>query len=351
MTEKNRPDPAATIELGKAGEFEAAAEPLFKTINNLDDEEVDENNEPIPMQAVPLAKGKKTRVDELFEAPPRNDLALKDDLASMENPLFSISKKKDTKIRKYERGGEYLEVIPSSYGLATIYDKDILLYCASQLVAASREGRPISRRVRFVAKDYFKWSKRDANGKEYTKLIDALTRLKATTVKTNIKVFGGGSKTDAFGLMDNYTVVRAGEEEDARMVAVDVTLSVWFFNAVATMQVLTLHPDYFTLQGGVERRLYEICRKHTSTKEEWSIGLEKLYGKCLSGNLMRKFAYELRKDYGQARPLVDYIAWYSDVSKKMWFVQNSEKGRARLRDIQARPGECGGQAALDLAPA
>jgi|SRR6516164_9940142 len=68
------------------------------------------------------------------------DAVLKDDMASMEHPFFSLSKKPDTNVRRYENGDRWLEVVPSVKGLATIYDKDILIYCISQLIAKMNEG-------------------------------------------------------------------------------------------------------------------------------------------------------------------------------------------------------------------
>lgn len=59
------------------------------------------------------------------------DAILKDIMPQMEHPFYSLSKKPDMKIRRYEHNGNWLEIIPSYLGLATIYDKDILIYCIS----------------------------------------------------------------------------------------------------------------------------------------------------------------------------------------------------------------------------
>jgi hypothetical protein len=68
------------------------------------------------------------------------DAVLKDDMASMEHPFFSLSKKPDTSLRRYENGDRWVEVVPSVKGLATIYDKDILIYCFSQIIAKMNDG-------------------------------------------------------------------------------------------------------------------------------------------------------------------------------------------------------------------
>ena len=54
------------------------------------------------------------------------DAVLKDVMPQMEHPFYSLSKKPETTIRRYEHNGQWLQVVPSVKGLATIYDKDIL---------------------------------------------------------------------------------------------------------------------------------------------------------------------------------------------------------------------------------
>src|SRR5712691_2787113 len=82
------------------------------------------------------------------------DWALKNDRHSMEHPMFSLSKKPDKRIRRYEHNGISVTVTPSVLGLATIWDKDILLYCISVLVEALNQARrDVSRTVRLTAYD------------------------------------------------------------------------------------------------------------------------------------------------------------------------------------------------------
>ena len=61
-------------------------------------------------------------VCDIFDASPKGDMA------SMEHPIFSLSTKPDTRIRRYEHGDHYVEIKPSADGLATIHDRDILIY-------------------------------------------------------------------------------------------------------------------------------------------------------------------------------------------------------------------------------
>jgi Replication initiator protein A len=50
------------------------------------------------------------------------DAIPKDDMASMEHPIFSLATKADTRILRYEHRNVVVEIAPSVKGLATIYD-------------------------------------------------------------------------------------------------------------------------------------------------------------------------------------------------------------------------------------
>ena len=63
------------------------------------------------------------------------DAIPKDDLASMEHPVFSLATKPDTRTLTYEHRNVKIQITPSVKGLATIFDKDLLIYCISQVMA------------------------------------------------------------------------------------------------------------------------------------------------------------------------------------------------------------------------
>lgn len=103
--------------------------------------------------------------------------APKGDIASMEHPVYSLSTKPDYRIRKYEHNGNFIEVKPSSDGLATVHDRDVLIYCVSQLIRAMNAGRPVAQVVRFTAHDLLKATNRMTNGQGYEALKAAFDRL------------------------------------------------------------------------------------------------------------------------------------------------------------------------------
>jgi len=216
------------------------------------------------------------------------DSAFKGDQASMSHPVFSLSKKRDMTTRRYENNGQWVEVRPSSKGLATVFDRDVIIYCISQCVARLNDGLPVPRTLQFKAYDLLVATNRDirGGGRSYKLLRDALDRLQGTQTATNI-VTGGQEELDVFSLIDRYKIVR--ETRDGRMQDVQVTLSDWVFNAIAATEVLTLNKRYFQLARPLERRLYEIARKHCGDKEEWPIWLETLHLKTGSQSTLREF--------------------------------------------------------------
>ena len=135
------------------------------------------------------------------------DAVLKDVMQHMEHPFYSLSKKPETTVKRYENGNKWLQITPSVKGLATIYDKDILIYCISQIMAKLKEGLPVSPRVRINSRELLIFTNRGTSGREYQSLLDALDRLEGTRIRTNI-VTGDEEQVDGFGLIDASSIRR-----------------------------------------------------------------------------------------------------------------------------------------------
>ena len=224
-------------------------------------------------------------------------------MASMEHPLFTLATRPDRRILRYAHGEATIEVTPSVKGLATIHDKDVLIYCVSQLMAAVNAGRP-------VGADAAPEGARPAGrrpgarprGDGYRRLREALERLSGTRIVTNIAT-GGIESTRGFGLIDAWEILR--KARGGRMILVTVTLSDWIYRSVLSRSVLTLHRDYFRLRKPLERRVYEIARKHCGRQAEWRIGLETLLKKPGSTSPRRVFRKMIR-DIAEEDGLPDY---------------------------------------------
>lgn len=214
------------------------------------------------------------------------DAVPKGDMASMEHPVFTLATKPDMRARRYERGESWIEISPSRHGLATVFDRDILIYCISQCVGALNEGRAVSKRMRFRAFDLLVATNRQTSGRGYELLKDAMRRLQGTQIETNLRQ-GGREYFKVFSLIDAAEIVK--ETRDGRMLEVEITLSDWVFDAIENNHVLTLDRSYFLLRKPLERRLYELARKHCGAQPSWKIGLDNLRLKTGSNSTLKEF--------------------------------------------------------------
>ena len=131
----------------------------------------------------------------------------KDDMASMEHPLFTLATRPDRRILRYAHGAATIEVTPSVKGLATIHDKDVLIFCVSQLMAALNAGRPVAPTLHLKAHDLLVATNREASGDGYRRLREAFERLSGTRIVTNVET-GGIEATRGFGLIDGWEILR-----------------------------------------------------------------------------------------------------------------------------------------------
>jgi len=224
------------------------------------------------------------------------DYAIKDDGASMEAPIFTLSTKPDLSIWEWHSkdGNKHVKVTPSVLGRATQHDKDVLIYVVSQMTEGLNRGRDDAknRTVRFTIYDYLVTTNRGVGGDDYRRLQESFDRLAGTRIKTDIRT-GGQRVTDNFGILERVKTVEKSAT-DERMIAVEVTLSEWLYNAVQAFEVLTIHPDYFRLRKPLARRLYEIARKHCGHQTQWKIRLDLLQSKVGSKSTLKEFRRAIR---------------------------------------------------------
>ena len=251
------------------------------------------------------------------------DAAPKDDLGSMEHPMFSLSTKPDHTIRRYEHNGNSIEIAPGAHGMATIWDKDILIYCISQIIEALNLGREVSKTVWATAYDLLVATNRQTSGEGYRGLQAALERLSGTRITTDIET-NGTRITEGFGLLDRWKIIEKAPN-DGRMVYMEITLSEWLYNAVLGREVLTISRDYFRLRKGLERRLYEIARKHCGKQTSWKVSLEILHKKSGSSGTLKEFRRKV-KGIAKSDHMPDYRLVYDLIEDQALFYARSPQG-------------------------
>ena len=221
------------------------------------------------------------------------EVVLKDDMASMEHPFYSLSKKPDHSPRRYEHNGKWIEFRPSTKGLPTIYDKDLIIYAISQLIAGTKAGDAIPKQVEIDPYAFFQFTKRGAGGRDYQALVDSLDRIDGTRYKTN--VVADGTRIDEWmGIIDKAKLQT--DDKTGRPCKLEITLSDMIVEAIRDRtKVLTLHRDYFGLSKPIQRRVYELARKHCGKQATWRISVELLRKKCGSRASIRGFRRSVRE--------------------------------------------------------
>jgi plasmid replication initiation protein len=225
-----------------------------------------------------------------------SDLPLRDQREMMERPFFSLAKSKRLKPIEYRSpdGKVWVHVSANpNYGMATIWDADILIYCASMISDMKRRGvNHIPQTLHVMPYDLLRAIGRPTTGRAYDLLGQALDRLQSTTVKTNIRAQLRREAT--FSWLDGWT--QLVDERTERSRGMSLNLSGWFYDGLMMDGgVLSIDRAYFDITGGRERWLYKVARKHAggAGEEGFSISLPTLFEKSGADGLYRRFKFEI----------------------------------------------------------
>jgi plasmid replication initiation protein len=225
------------------------------------------------------------------------DLKFRDQKDTMERPFFSLSKSKRMKPIEYvnENDGIFVTVQPhQDYGMATIWDADILIWAASVLCDMKNRGtNDIPRELKFQPHDLLKAIARSTGGRDYAQLRDSLERLKTTVITTNIRS-KRGQKTTMFSWIDQWDDLIDAQTKESR--GVTLTVSDWFYRGVMEDGgVLSIDLAYFSITGGRERWLYRVARKHAGGNgaDGFAISMPILFEKSGAEGTYRRFKFEI----------------------------------------------------------
>lgn len=223
------------------------------------------------------------------------DIPIRDQRDLMERPFFSLAKRPRLEPIKYHVGDTWVEVTANpTFGMATIWDADVLIWAATQVTEALDRGLPAARVIRFHPYNLLKAVRRPTGGEHYRRLRQALDRLTHTAVRTNIR--GNGRKKFAsFHWLESWTEVV--DEATGETQGMTLTLPDWLYQGIVNRGgVLTIHEDYFLLTGGIERFLYRVARKHAGSQElGWRFTMRQLHEKSGSAARFSDFALDVRK--------------------------------------------------------
>jgi plasmid replication initiation protein len=222
------------------------------------------------------------------------DIPIRDQRDTMERPFFSLAKRPRFNPIEYHVGDVWVEVSANpKFGLATIWDADILIWASTQLTEAIDRGLAPSRTLHFHPHHLLKSIRRQTGGEHYRRLRAALDRLTHTAVRTNIRG-DGQKKTASFHWLESWTEVT--DTATGETTGMTMTLPDWLFQGVVMKGgVLTIHEDCFLLTGGIERWLYRVARKHAGHQEiGWQFTMRQLYEKSGASSRFSDFALDVR---------------------------------------------------------
>ncbi|MGB3338272.1 MAG: replication initiator protein A [Devosia sp.] len=255
------------------------------------------------MTTSPHQRGERAQLDPFHaisgDVPPRDQRDL------MAHPFFSLSKSRRVAPIHYKAGDVELQVYAvAEHGMATIWDADVLIWAASQILAAQDRGLPTSRFFRFTPYQLLTAIGRSTGPRSYFLIKSALTRLQSTVIRTNIR-HGEHWRRQQFSWINEWEELAT---RGGRVEGMEFVLPEWLYQGIVDRRlVLAIDPDYFRLTGGIERWLYRIARKHAGRQTEgWRFELRHLHAK--SGSLARHsdFALDVRA-IARRQPLPGYL--------------------------------------------
>ena len=239
----------------------------------------------------------------LFRALP-GDLAPRDAQDLMAYPFFSLAKSKRLTPIDFRAGDVSIRVeAASEHGMATIWDADVLIWAASQIVNARDAGLGTSPLMASTPHEILTFVGRGISARDYQRLKAGLDRLQSTTVATSIRQLTE-RRRHRFSWINEW---KETADANGRALGIELILPDWFYSGVLDdALILTIDRQYFALRGGLERWLYRIVRKHGGRQQHgWSFDFAYLHAKSGSLSPLKHFAYDIR-DIVRRQPLPGY---------------------------------------------
>lgn len=233
-----------------------------------------------------------------------SDIAARDAQDLMAWPFFSLAKTKRVRPIDFQMGEVSILVeATAEHGMATIWDADVLIWVASQIVEARDAGRPTSRLIAATPHEILAFTRRGTGKASYDRLKAGLDRLQSTTIATSIRQ-RDARRRHRFSWINEW---KERVDASGRATGIEMIVPDWFYEGVIDQAlVLTIDPAYFGLTGGLERWLYRLVRKHGGKqKGGWSFDLQHLHLKSGALSPIKRFAFELR-NIVRRQPLPGY---------------------------------------------
>ena len=216
------------------------------------------------------------------------------DRNTMLHSFFALEPKRTDPI-EYKAGGVEIIVQGTKSGIATINDKEILVYLCSIASQKLVRGEHVSQKFRFTAHDFFTVTGKTTGGKTYQYFAAALERLQGTQIKTNIMT-GGRRERTWFSWLKSArmeTVLWSNGQEAMR--AIEVELCDWLWRAIIDERAILVSSDAYFYLPPMERKLYEVGYAECADEPTATIPLEELRRRMGVTTDLRHFRHNLVK--------------------------------------------------------
>ena len=219
--------------------------------------------------------------------------------------FFGLSKDLVTELPVYDDGRTRIEVTGTKHGVATIFDKELLIYVVSLMQEKVNRGERVERSMTFTANDFFRVVGRTPGGSAYERIEDALLRLQGTQVRTNIET-GGEGEDGAFSWISDFKINYRRDPRTGEKVMRSLTVEIckWLHRAVLHDGNMLTHPVAYFKLAPLERRLYEIAR--SGPQDGFRINLEKLRVRVGSTAELKRFKHTILALSKLRNPIPEY---------------------------------------------
>ena len=184
-------------------------------------------------------------------------------------PFFSLAKSRRVAPIDFRAGGVTIRVEGTQeHGIATIWDADLLIWAASQIVEARDAGLHPSRWIRTTPYEILRFIGRGVP----QRLSAPESRAGSAAIDHGGHIHPRNHGKALASLFMGERMARAGRRQ--RHAGIELILPDWFYAGVLDAAlVLTIDPAYFRLKGGIERWLYRLVRKHGGRQARLAIRL------------------------------------------------------------------------------
>jgi len=239
-----------------------------------------------------------------FFTPVLYDVGARDSRGVMDVAVFRLSKKnkRANSVIRYDLPDGHVEVSSGPYGMASVWDYDIVLMAVSHLTEAMNryrdgKGDKPSQYFRPHIGDVLKFCRKDNGGNQKDAVVGALQRLSTTFVgieRTNMLRNKLMTVTEGENLIGPFRAISNAKD---KVEYIEIKIADWMYQEITQgtkPDVLTVHPDYFLRESGISRFIYRLARK-AAGKDTAAWGFRTIYERSGSEGSLKEFTRSLRE--------------------------------------------------------